>query len=85
MNLSNKQKTSHVLVDRRGFFRGGECRIRTRVGLHPNGFQDRPVMTTSVTPHSAPDGAASKKVPQNARTVNRKALMYEVFRQKRVA
>ncbi len=63
MNLSNKKKTSHVLVDKRGFFRGGECRIRTRVG----------------------DGAASKKVPQNARTVNRKALMYEVFRQKRVA
>ncbi len=26
--------------------RGGG--IRTHVGLHPNGFQDRPVMTTSV-------------------------------------
>ncbi len=28
---------------------GGGSRIRTRVGLHPNGFQDRPVMTTSVS------------------------------------
>ena len=28
---------------------GGGCRIRTRVGLRPNGFQDRPVMTASVT------------------------------------
>ncbi len=27
---------------------GGEGGIRTHVGLHPNGFQDRPVMTTSV-------------------------------------
>ena len=30
---------------------GGGCRIRTRVGLRPNGFQDRPVMTASVTLH----------------------------------
>ena len=29
-------------------FCGGEGGIRTHVGLHPNGFQDRPVMTTSV-------------------------------------
>ena len=28
---------------------GGGCRIRTRVGFRPNGFQDRPVMTASVT------------------------------------
>ena len=48
MNLSNKQKTSHVLVDKRDFFRGGECRIRTRVGLHPNGFQDFSVKWTWV-------------------------------------
>ena len=27
---------------------GGEDGIRTHVGLHPNGFQDRPVMTASV-------------------------------------
>ena len=27
---------------------GGEGGIRTHVGLSPNGFQDRPVMTTSV-------------------------------------
>ena len=30
-------------------FFGGGCRIRTRVGFRPNGFQDRPVMTASVT------------------------------------
>ena len=29
-------------------FDGREGGIRTHVGLHPNGFQDRPVMTTSV-------------------------------------
>ena len=28
---------------------GGGRGIRTPVGLHPNGFQDRPVMTTSVS------------------------------------
>ena len=28
---------------------GGGCRIRTRVDFRPNGFQDRPVMTASVT------------------------------------
>ena len=28
---------------------GGECGIRTHVGVSPNGFQDRPVMTASVT------------------------------------
>ncbi len=28
---------------------GGGCRIRTRVSFHSNGFQDRPVMTASVT------------------------------------
>ena len=27
---------------------GGEGGIRTHVGSHPNGFQDRPVMTASV-------------------------------------
>jgi hypothetical protein len=38
---------------------GGGRGIRTPVGLHPNGFQDRPVMTTSVSlrielfPHGA--------------------------------
>ena len=30
---------------------GGEGGIRTHVGLHPNGFQDRPVMTASVPLH----------------------------------
>ena len=30
---------------------GGGDGIRTHVGLHPNGFQDRPVMTTSVPLH----------------------------------
>ena len=29
MNLSNKQKTSHVLVDKRGFFSGTPDGIRT--------------------------------------------------------
>ena len=29
-------------------FIGGEEGIRTLVGLRPNGFQDRPVMTASV-------------------------------------
>ena len=29
-------------------FDGREGGIRTHVGLHPNGFQDRPVMTASV-------------------------------------
>ncbi len=33
------------------FIIGGEDGIRTHVGLHPNGFQDRPVMTTSVPLH----------------------------------
>ena len=28
---------------------GGGCGIRTHVGLLPNGFQDRLVMTTSIT------------------------------------
>ena len=42
-------KTSLVMVDKRGFFYGGGCRIRTRVEFPPNGFQDRPVMTASVT------------------------------------
>ena len=30
---------------------GGEGGIRTHVGLHPNGFQDRPVVTASVPLH----------------------------------
>ena len=30
---------------------GGEGGIRTLVGVNPNGFQDRPVMTTSVPLH----------------------------------
>jgi hypothetical protein len=30
-------------------FHGGGRGIRTPVGLHPNGFQDRPVMTASVS------------------------------------
>ena len=30
------------------YLNGGEGGIRTHVGLHPNGFQDRPVVTASV-------------------------------------
>ena len=32
-------------------FHGGGRGIRTPVGLHPNGFQDRRVMTTSLALH----------------------------------
>ena len=32
-------------------YRGGGRGIRTPVGLHPNGFQDRLVMTTSIALH----------------------------------
>ena len=31
------------------YFVGGERGIRTPVGLHPNGFQDRLVMTASIS------------------------------------
>ena len=48
-DLYNNKKAPLPLVDKRAFFNGGGCRIRTRVGLPPNGFQDRPVVTTSVT------------------------------------
>ena len=36
---------------------GGEGGIRTHVGLHPNGFQDRPVMTASVPLHDGDPSA----------------------------
>ena len=76
-NQSLRQKAKALI--------GGECRIRTRVGLHPNGFQDRPVMTASVTPHGRRNGFVLKKLPQITRAVNRKALSYKDFRQKGVA
>lgn len=42
-NVTNLHEPSLVLNKY-----GGEGGIRTHVGLHPNGFQDRPVMTASV-------------------------------------
>ena len=48
-------------------------------------FQDRPVMTASVTPHGRLNGFVLKKLPQITRAVNRKALLYKDFRQKGVA
>ena len=47
----NKEETSLVLVDKRGFSVGAEGGIRTHVGVNPNGFQDRLVMTTSIPLH----------------------------------
>ncbi len=44
------QKIKKVRSDNKSNL-GGEGGIRTHVGLHPNGFQDRPVMTTSVPLH----------------------------------
>ncbi len=43
-NLNNKKRLYKSIA----FFRGGGRGIRTPVGLHPNGFQDRLVMTTSI-------------------------------------
>ena len=43
------QKSLICLVDKLGFFVGGGCGIRTHVGVNPNGFQDRLVMTASIT------------------------------------
>ena len=39
---------------------GGGGGIRTHVGLHPNGFQDRPVMTASVPLHGDPSAARTR-------------------------
>ncbi len=39
------------MLERVVYYTGGEGGIRTHVGLHPNGFQDRPVMTASVPLH----------------------------------
>ena len=47
--LKKHEIAAFVLVDKSGYFYGGGCRIRTRVDFRPNGFQDRPVMTASVT------------------------------------
>ena len=44
--LINKKITLPEWVE---LFFGGGCGIRTHVGLPPNGFQDRLVMTTSIT------------------------------------
>ncbi len=43
------QKTDSFSGIGLSFAYGGESGIRTHVGLHPNGFQDRPVMTASVS------------------------------------
>ena len=43
-----QKNTSHHKV---GCISGAGSRIRTRVELPPNGFQDRPVMTASVSQH----------------------------------
>ncbi len=45
----NNEKARKLFVSQLPYRCGGGCRIRTRVGLPPNGFQDRPVMTASVT------------------------------------
>ena len=48
--LPHKRDNCRIcLVDKFGNYHGGGCRIRTRVSFHSNGFQDRPVMTASVT------------------------------------
>ena len=46
-NLSTSPYSEYKKKDIK-FLNGREGGIRTHVGLHPNGFQDRPVMTTSV-------------------------------------
>ena len=46
VKLMNKLLTSNNNI--RYYQIGGGDGIRTHVGLHPNGFQDRPVMTASV-------------------------------------
>ena len=46
-HTQNKNPTDLCQSD----FRGGGRGIRTPVGLHPNGFQDRLVMTTSIALH----------------------------------
>ena len=43
------KKKRTAILSKLPFFYGGGCRIRTRVDFRPNGFQDRPVMTASVT------------------------------------
>ena len=53
--INNNKKASKFLTKSDAFY-GGECGIRTHVGVSPNGFQDRLVMTTSITLHI-------KKVP----------------------
>ena len=46
--FSSNKKRHHILVSS---FVGGERGIRTPVGVNPNGFQDRLVMTTSIALH----------------------------------
>ena len=43
------KKRTFVLVDKSAFFVGGGCEIRTHAPVKANGFQDRLVMTTSIT------------------------------------
>ena len=47
------KKTNFYLVDKSSFLFGGGCGIRTHVRLLSNGFQDRLVMTTSITLHKS--------------------------------
>ena len=52
----------------------------------PSRFQDRPVVTASVTPHAmAAQPRRVEKLPQKGGAVNRKALSCKDFRQKGVA
>ena len=48
MNRLKIKKDNKKRLEINSNLHGGEGGIRTHVGLHPNGFQDRPVMTTSV-------------------------------------
>ena len=59
----NHTKQKSRRLRRQDFCFGGGCRIRTRVGLRPNGFQDRPVMTASVTLRIAPQSLAALRGP----------------------
>ena len=47
-NFKKKRKALKML-DFQGFLSGGGCEIRTHAPVKANGFQDRLVMTTSIT------------------------------------
>ena len=46
---SRKEKIPEAYAS--GILGGGGCGIRTHVGVNPNGFQDRLVMTASIALH----------------------------------